>query len=287
MEHKTENSISFFSKEPVVCPVCESKFHTEELRTGRGRLNAGDLTEELRRLYLPSRKYGEVYPLVYPVVVCPECLYSSYQTDFMELPAEKSEEALSASDKRRETVTAAFGEVDFGSPRRLKEGAASFLLAMICYDYFPPVRNPVFKQGLSALRGAWLVSDLHKKFPGENYDYLSKLLYRKASFFYSLAVEYDGAGKQSLSEVGNLGPDLDKNYGYDGVLYCTALLEYYYGPDSDNAKRIKALELAKTTVARIFGMGKASKEKPGSLLEKAKELHASINEELKRRTAAG
>ncbi len=285
MEHKTENSISFFSKDPVVCPVCESKFYQEELRTGRGRLNAGDLTEELRRLYQPSRKYGEVNPLLYPVVVCPECLYSSYQPDFQELPAGKTEEAASAADKRKEAVSAAFGDVDFGNPRRLKEGTASYILAMMCYDFFPPERSPVFKQGLSALRGAWLFNNLHEKFPGENYDYLSKLLYRKASFFYSLAVEYDGSGKQSLTEVGNLGPDLDKNYGYDGVLYISALLEYYYGPDNDNGKRIKALQQAKTTVARIFGMGKASKEKPGSLLEKAKELHASIGEELKRRTA--
>ncbi len=285
MEHKTENSITFFSKEPVVCPVCESKFYQEELRTGRGRLNAGDLTEELRRLYQPSKKYGEVYPLLYPVVVCPECLYSSYQSDFQELPAEKTKEAASGSDKRKEIVAAAFGDIDFGNPRRLKEGAASYLLATMCYDYFPPERSPVFKQGLSALRGAWLFNNLHEKFPGENYDYLAKLLYRKASFFYSLAVEYDGSGKQSLTEVGNLGPDLDKNYGYDGVLYISALLEYYYGPDNDEAKRIKALQQAKTTVARIFGMGKASREKPGSLLEKAKELHASISEELKRRTS--
>ncbi len=282
MEHKTENSISFFSKETIQCPVCESKFYLEELRTGRGRLNAGDLTEELRRNYLPSRKYGEVYPLLYPVTVCPECLYGSYQPDFSDLPEDKREEIAAASDRRKEVVSAAFGDVDFGSPRRLKEGAASYLLAMMCYDYFPPEKSPVFKQGLSALRGAWLLNSLHEKFPGENYDYLAKLFYRKANFFYSLAVEYDSTGTQSLTEVGNLGPDLDKNYGYDGVLYIAALLEYYYGSDKDSRKRIKALEKAKTTVARIFGMGKASREKPGSLLEKAKDLHASISEELKR-----
>lgn len=284
MESKSANTISFFSKEPLVCPVCESKFYREELRTGRGRLNAGELTEELRRLYLPSQKYGEVYPLVYPVVVCPQCLYSAYLTDFGDIASEQIELASTMTDKRKSLVEPIFDSLDFSNPRGLKEGAASYILAMSCYDLFPDEKSPVFKQGLSALRAAWLFNSLHEKFPGENYDYLAKIFYRKAGFLYNLAVEYDGTGKQSLTEVGNLGPDLDKNYGYDGVLYISALLEYYYGSEADEEKRIKALERARTTVARIFGMGKSSKEKPGSLLEKAKELHAAIGEEIKRRT---
>jgi len=84
--------------------------------------------------------------------------------------------------------------------------------------------------------------------------------------------------------VVNLGPGLDKNYGYDGVLYISALLEYYYGPDDDNEKRLKSLKSAKTTVARIFGMGKTSRNKPEALLLKAKDLHSSIGDEIKRRT---
>ncbi len=283
MEHKSENTITFFSKEPYLCPVCESKFYREELRTGRGRLNAGDLTEELRRLYQPSAKFGEVVPLIYPVMVCPECLYAGFQTDFYDLPEDKKEIAAEGADKRREAVSGIFPALDYSEPRGLKEGASSYLLAMMCYDYFTAENNPVFKQGLSALRSAWIFNSLHEKFPVENYDYLAKLFYRKSGFFYSLAIEYDENGTQVLKTVGNLGPDLDKNYGYDGVLYISALLEYYYGSDKDNEKRIQSLQKAKTTVARIFGMGKSSKEKPGSILEKAKELHASIADELKRR----
>ena len=284
METKSASTISFFSKEPLVCPVCESKFYKEELRTGRGRLNAGELTEELRRLYLPSQKYGEVVPLIYTVTVCPQCYYAAYLTDFNEIPANMIEQAAEMSGNRKSLVEPIFDSLDFTGPRGLKEGAASYLLAMSSYDFFPDEKSPVFKQGLSALRAAWLFNTFHEKFPGENYDYLAKIFYRKAGFLYNLAVEYDGTGKQSLTEVGNLGPDLDKNYGYDGVLYMSALLEYYYGTEEDEEKRIKSLERARTTVARIFGMGKASKEKPGSLLEKAKELHAAIGEEIKRRT---
>ncbi len=284
MEKKAANTVSFFSKEPLVCPSCESKFYREELRTGRGRLNAGDLTEELRRLYVPSQKYGEVYPLIYPVSVCPQCYYAAYHSDFNEIPADKISGIAGSAEKRKNAVEPILGSLDFVNPRGLKEGIASYILAMFCYDFFPDEAVPVFKQGLSSLRAAWLSNSLHEKFPGENYDYLAKIFYRKAAFLYNLAIEYDEKGKQLLSEVANLGPDLDKNYGYNGVLYVSALLEYYYGPDDDPEKRLKALERARTTVARIFGMGKSSREKPGSLLEKAKDLHSAIGEEIKRRT---
>ena len=278
------NSISYFSKEALICPVCEEEFHKEDIRTGRGRLIAGDLNDELRRLYEPSQKYGEVNPLLYPVMVCPECFYAAFQADFMEIPSESISAIANDKKKRFDSIDKLFKELNFKESRKLNEGTAGYYLAMMCYDHFPHEFSPVIKQGLSSLRAAWLFMDLHGKHPDENYDYLGKLFYRKAGFFYNLSVEYDGAGTESLTEVVSLGPDLDKNYGYDGVLYISALLEYYYGPDSDDSKRLKSLERARTTVARIFGMGKASKNKPEVLLTKAKDLHSSIGDEIKRRT---
>ena len=283
MDNIAVNSISFFSKEVMTCPVCEAEFHKEDIRTGRGRLIAGDLTDELRRFYEPSQKYGEVNPLLYSVIVCPDCYYAAFQNDFKEIPFE-SVSAIAADKKKRfDTVEKLFKELDFTESRKLKEGTAAYYLAMMSYDHFPHEFSPVIKQGLSSYRAAWLFMDLHSKYPDENYDYLSKLFYRKAGFFYNLSVEYDSDGTESLTEVVSLGPDLDKNYGYDGVLYVSALLEYYYGSDSDDLKRIKYLEKARTTVARIFGMGIASRNKPEALLTKAKDLHSSIGEEIKRR----
>ena len=284
MENTVVNPISFFSKETLTCPVCKAKFHREDIRTGRGRLIAGDLTDELRRPYQPSKKYGEVYPLFYPVTVCPECYYAAFQADFLEISGNSILSIDTNKKNRIEKVETIFKKLDFREPRRLTEGTASYYLAMMCYDHFPHEFSPVIKQGLSSYRAAWLFMDLHGKYPDENYDYLVRLFYRKAAFFYSLSIEYDGEGTESLTEVASLGPDLDKNYGYDGVLYVSALLEYYYGQDTDDEKRIKSLERARTTVARIFGMGKASKDKPEVLLSKAKELHSSIGDEIKRRT---
>jgi len=70
-QSKKEAAISYYSKDQIECPVCGAKFKREEMYSGGGRVIAGDLTEELRRLYEPSAKYGEVYPLIYSMTVCP------------------------------------------------------------------------------------------------------------------------------------------------------------------------------------------------------------------------
>src|SRR6056297_877053 len=79
-------SLTFFSKKPITCPVCDEQIFREEMRTGRGRQIAGNLTRELRRNYEESQQYGEVFPLIYPVTVCPNCHYATFDDDFLQLP---------------------------------------------------------------------------------------------------------------------------------------------------------------------------------------------------------
>lgn len=272
--------LTFVSKTPILCPLCEAKIFREEMRTGRGRQIAGNLTRELRRNFEPSKQYGEVYPLIYPVVVCPACLYATYPEDFSEVPEKSRDPLQTHAAKRAALVNALVDTYDFTAPRELTEGLLSYVLAASCYDFFPKAFSPVFKQGLSCLRGAWVAGDLHRKQPTENYDYLKLLLYRKARFFYSLAVEYEQTGVQPLAGARSLGPDLDKNYGYDGVLYISGLLEYEHGPRTNPEMRQKALGAAKRAIARIFGMGKASKNKPAAILDNAREVYEAIAKEL-------
>ncbi|UZQ71171.1 DUF2225 domain-containing protein, partial [Treponema pallidum] len=59
---KKESTVSFYSKERIECPVCTTVFQREEMHSGGGRTIAGDLTDELRRTYETSAKYGEVFP---------------------------------------------------------------------------------------------------------------------------------------------------------------------------------------------------------------------------------
>jgi uncharacterized protein (DUF2225 family) len=242
---------------------------------------AGELTDELRRLYEPTEKYGEVYPIIYPVTVCPDCYYAAYQGDFSEIASETAEKLDDQRNNRINTAGALFKQLDFESPRGLEEGIASYLLAISSMEYFPPVMSPTIKRGLSALRAAWLCGDLHRKQPGEHYDYVQSIFYHKAWYFYRLALQRDEEGKEGIADVKQLGPDVDQNYGYDGVLLIAATLEYKHGPQDDPEKRKKLLEQAKSTVGRLFGLGKASKNKPQTILERARELHRMINEELK------
>ncbi|MCL2294335.1 MAG: DUF2225 domain-containing protein [Spirochaetes bacterium] len=276
-----KHSVTFLAKAETVCPVCDYKFKKEEMMTGGGRLNAGDLTVELRRLYIPSKKYGELNPLVYYLTVCPRCLFAASPLDFAEIKPQQIAVLRANIDDRISSLKSVFSSVDFTEKRTLLEGVASYYLALITLDSFPKDMSPTIKGGIYSLRGAWLCNDLHSKYPNENYDYMANIFYRKARFYYTQALQGEQDGIEGIGGAKNLGPDLDKNYGYDGVLYIGAYLQYKYSPRDNENKRKEALADAKRIVAKIFGMGKASKNKPAAILDNAKTIFDRINSELK------
>jgi uncharacterized protein (DUF2225 family) len=275
-----ELKVSFISKKDYTCPACTELFHKEELLTGGGRMIAGALTMELHRLFEPSAKYGEVYPLVYHAVVCPKCWFASQEADFSKLPEAKRADALTDAARRKADTRLIFPDLDFEQPRRLIEGAASQYLVLRCYDFFEKQASPTIKQGLASIRTAWLLDSLDRKMPGQHYDWLSTLFRKKAEFFYFEALNREQSGKEPMSGLKFFGPDLDKNYSYEGMLYMCAYLRYKYGPSHDAAERKASLEDARRTIAKLFGMGKKSKDKPGAFLDLARKLYDAINQEL-------
>jgi uncharacterized protein (DUF2225 family) len=126
--------VTFQSKKIYMCPVCDSEFQKEELLSGGGRLIAGKLTDELHRLYEKSVKYGEIFPLVYQSIVCPECWFSSGELDFEKLPPENKQKAHNDSEKRIKKTRLIFPNTDFHESRTLIEGAATKYLTLYCYD---------------------------------------------------------------------------------------------------------------------------------------------------------
>ncbi|MDR0374589.1 MAG: DUF2225 domain-containing protein [Treponema sp.] len=272
--------VSFWSKDEFLCPACETVFRREELLSGGGRLIAGELTDELHRMYEPSAKYGEVYPLVYQATVCPECWYAAMDKDFALLGEDLSFDVSQSRDERKAEIALLFPNVDFYENRTLMTGAASQYLVLRCYDYFSKNFSPTIKQGIAALRVAWLCEDLHKKMPGEHYDWVATLFKKKAQYLYSKAVAFEQSGEEALSAAKNLGPDTDKNYGYEGALYLMGFLTLKYGCASTIEQRNASLESVKRTIAKMFGLGKSSKNKPGPLLELAKNLYNRIKKEL-------
>jgi uncharacterized protein (DUF2225 family) len=273
-----ERKITFFTKEAIRCPVCDASFHREELFSGR--VNADEMTDELHRTYTPLHAFGDVFPLVYEVEVCPSCFYAAFRPDFLPGGTKAAEVLRARIDKRIEDVQQAFSPLDYQTPRGLLEGAASYFLAISCYEHFTKEFSPTIKCAISAVRAAWLCNDLHSKAPSENWDYLAGLFYRKARFYYRHALELEASGEEPYSTVRNLGPDTDKNFGHEGVLFMSSVLELKYGPKDDPVARRQNLKQSKTAVARMFGFGKKNKAKPGPLLEKSRNLYDRLKTEL-------
>jgi uncharacterized protein (DUF2225 family) len=94
-------------------------------------------------------------------------------------------------------------------------------------------------------------------------------------------VEKEQSGKESIENVGNFGPDIDNNYGFDGVMYLTGYLEYAYGQKENSEVRLERLKNSMTVISRIVGMRKSSKSKPSTLVENAIDLHGKIKKEIK------
>lgn len=275
-------AISYWSKEPVECPFCGAKFKREIMLSGSGRMNAGNLTDELHRNYIPSQKYGMIYPLIYDIAICPKCFAALSWGDMTNYKDENSRNLINEhKDTRIKQVKNIFTDVDFSSEKTLFSGAAAYYASLLTYDYTPKDLCPSMKSAICALRAAWLTNELDAVKKGENYDYVASVFYQKALFFYNEAIFAETARTERSAELSNYGPDTDKNYGWDGAIYIRGLLEYKYGQTEDQQARLKSLAEAKVSIARMFGLGKSSKSKPGPLLEAARELYTTLGQILK------
>jgi hypothetical protein len=274
--------ITFFSKNDIECPVCNTTFKREELLTGRGRLSAGELTNELRRTYLPTKKFGEITPLLYPVTVCPTCLYAADDFDFLNVPPKAIQNIKNYKDVRANYLIKIFGRIPaFRGNRDLTAGAASYVLAISTYSFFDKKKfSPTIKIGISSLRLAWLLSDLFKKENNPRYQDLMRAFYIKAMEFYDLAINNQSKADEPMENIKSLGPDTDKNFGYDGVLYVSAILKFKNSHlIEDPYEKLKTFEDVKRVLSKVFGIGKKAKDKPEILLSFAKDIYEKIGEE--------
>lgn len=273
-----ELRITYYLKDNIACPVCEREFPREELLSGRGRLIAGRLTDELRRLYEPSKKYGKINPLNYPIVVCPDCLFAAFQADFNKLPERSAEKARSFTDRRIQMIMQTFGPLDFNEKRDDMTGAASYLLAVNSYSFFDKSVSPTLKKGMCSLRAAWCLGDLEEEIKDGKFAHIQNIMYRKALEFYSTMLEFSQTGEETLEGI-VLGPDTDKNWGYEGFLYIVGILNLKLGflePDLEKRGR-KYLE-TKRIISKLFGRGKASKSKPSEILDMSRDLYDKLSE---------
>ena len=190
------------------------------------------------------------------------------------------ERIQSDEEKRDKAVETIFPHFDVTGNRDLYNGTAMYYLALLTYEKVDIAYAPTLKRAMISLRLGWLCRDLNKVCPNHNYDYVAEVFYRKALFFYQQTLINETTGIERIEGVTNFGPDMDKNYGYDGILYLCSMLEFKYGQREDENLRLKKLSEFKSAIARLFGLGKSSKEKPGPLLEVAKNLYDDMSKEL-------
>ncbi len=275
--------ITFFSKNELVCPVCETHFKREDLLSGRGRLNAGNISNELRRSYIPTQKYGEINPLLYPITVCPNCLYASEKTDFPLVNRKNIEILQNLAETRAKYMIKIFGQIpDFYNKRELESGAASYILAISCYPFFEKKKYaPAAKIGINSLRAAWLMNDLYEKTNKieTKYKELSEMFYRKAAEYYNLALERQTKAEENM-DAKWLGPDTDNDFGYDGFLYINAVLNYKNSIyEEDPLEKLTIYENNKRILSKVFGIGRKAKDKPELILNMARDVYDKISEE--------
>ena len=275
----SERPASYRRKAETKCPICEEVFHAEEMFTGRGRLNAGNLTEELRRNYIPVPPAQEPpRPIIYSIWVCHSCLYAALPKDFGEYRRSVHTKLYDLANYRQSLIKKLFPSTNFSSPRNLESGLASYLLAISCYGCMDAASNPTLRRAVFSLRGAWLAGDLHQKTKDAQWDVMAFQLYQKAHIYYRAVLEQEERGKEFLASAGSLGPDIDQNFGYDGVRYLYAyLLSRFAAYETSPDAKKESYNHIKSIVGRVFGLGESSRSKPGPMLELARNLYENAS----------
>jgi uncharacterized protein (DUF2225 family) len=153
------------------------------------------------------------------------------------------------------------------------------MLSVDCYSIRSKKVAPTFKNALSSIRAAWLFGDLSSVYPDKQYKKISLFFYKKAYQYYIRLLDLLQSGGEPSDAAGSMGPDTDKNWGYDGILYLSAVLTVKVGSwEKDLKNKIDNFEMSKRYLSRLFGIGKSSKARPSEILDKTRVLYDKINE---------
>jgi hypothetical protein len=115
------------------------------------------------------------------------------------------------------------------------------------------------------------------------FDQIVDFLYMKAVGYYAPTLEIMGNGREPHEQfISLMGPDTDKNWGFDGVIYLNGYLtrKYLDRLATSKEKKIEILDVCKRHLGKLYGMGRASSSKPSVIIDLAKDLYEAISEQL-------
>lgn len=134
----------------VDCPVCKNKFNTKKVRTRSLRV--------LKREEDFFVRYKDINPIFYHIFTCPECGYSSSESEFHNL-SNLEREILQKSIRTK------WNKRDFGGVRGFQEAEEVYKLALLIGQL---LKKPKGYLGYLCLKLSWIYreqnSDKEKEF---------------------------------------------------------------------------------------------------------------------------
>lgn len=101
----------------VLCPVCEEKFKTKNVRSSKLRLDKVD--------YDLRQRFVDFEPLWYLVWTCPNCYYSNFNFEFKQVPEAFQKKLLEQGKRLKAKV-----RLQFSEPRKLDEVFVTYYLML-------------------------------------------------------------------------------------------------------------------------------------------------------------
>jgi len=182
----SDTLISIMKEKPIIwtkmesCPLCETKFETENVWTNRVRFS--DTYTDM------GKKYIDINPLFYEIWVCPGCLYAAYRKEgFLNIQGIIKSNFKKGLDMRKKISRT----IDWNASRSFEMGVLSFKLAILCLQERSGVSAA--RYGSYFLKLAWLFR--FKDMKDEEQTYL-KLAMARFMEAYS---------KETAPEVGSMG----------------------------------------------------------------------------------
>ena len=130
-----------FWHKSYVCPVCNSQF--EAVRIFSNAIKVKSRESDLKPVY------DGVNVLMFQLVSCPKCLYTSFEDDFGELQSSHVE-----AIKRMHEKLKGF-EIELSENKSVRDAAAQYNIAAVMYV----AREKFFRAAESFLKLAWLYRD--------------------------------------------------------------------------------------------------------------------------------